>query len=70
MEPELAFPESSDRLPFDFDIGDEKNLLVVLLAPFGAVAQLLRRLLAVAEFAEIGREPKLVVSGKSLASKY
>src|SRR5262245_43333701 len=61
MEPELAFPESADRLAIDLDVGDEENLLIVLLAALGAAAQLLRRLLAVAEFAEIGRETKLVI---------
>src|SRR5712671_3029385 len=33
VEPELAFPEGADRLAVDLDVGDEENLLIVLLAP-------------------------------------
>jgi hypothetical protein len=38
VEPELALPEGADRLAVDLDIGNEKNLLVVLLASLGAAA--------------------------------
>src|SRR5712671_169605 len=70
VEPELAFPEGADRLAVDLDVGDEENLLIVLLAPLGAAAQLIRRLLAVAQCAEIGGEPKLVILRKSLAAEH
>jgi hypothetical protein len=39
VEPELTLAECSDRLAVDLDVGDEQNLLIVLLGAFSAVAQ-------------------------------
>ena len=38
VEPEFALAEGADRLPVDLDVGDQKDLLVVLKNAFGAVA--------------------------------
>src|SRR5229473_2497549 len=70
VEPELALAEGADRLPVDLDVGDEEDLLVVLLDSLGAAAQRLGRLLAAAEVAEIGREPKLLLLRDGLAAEY
>src|SRR6516165_6941097 len=60
VKPEFAFAEGADRLAVDLDVGHQQNLLMVLLGSLGAAAQRLRRLLAVAQFAEIGRKTKLI----------
>src|SRR5882672_225757 len=62
-------PKAPIALPSTLMLETRKNLLVILLDPLGAAAQLLRRLLAVAEVAEIGRETKLVILDKGLAAE-
>ena len=69
MEPEFALAEGADGLSVDLDVADEQHLFVVLTNSLGAAAQLLGRLPAVAELAEIGREPKLLLLGDALAAK-
>src|SRR6516164_11437690 len=69
VEPELALAEGADRLSVDLDVAHEQHFFVVLTNPLGAAAQLFGRLPAVAELAEIGREPKLLLLGDALAAK-
>src|SRR5262249_45021753 len=47
----------------------QQHLVVILTNSLGAAAQLLGRLPAVAEFAEVGRKPKLLLLGDALAAK-
>jgi hypothetical protein len=70
VEPELAVAESADRLAVDLDIGDQEDLLVVLLDALGAAAQRRGRHLAVAELAEIGGEAQLLILGDALAAEH
>ena len=70
MEPEFAFAEGADRFAVNLDVGDEQNFLVILLDSLGPAAQRLRRLLAVAELAEIGSESQLQFLGDGLAAEY
>ena len=74
MEPELALAERADRLAVDLDVGDQQDLVGVLVAflqrAFGAAAERFRRFLADAEIAEIGGEPKLIVLRDILAAEH
>ena len=70
VKPEVALAEGADRNAVLLDVADQQNLLVILLRAFGAGAQFLRRLLARAEIAEIGRELELLVLRDGLAAEH
>src|SRR5262249_31592126 len=61
VEPKFALAEGADRLSVDLDVADQQHLFVILTNSLGAAAQLLGRLPAGAEFAEVGRKPKLLL---------